>query len=138
MNVLIDTNVLLSAALRNRLPEAVVTFIATNERCRWIVTESILREYVEVIRRPKFGFADDVLVEWSNLLTMRTIQVPEPDVEADFPRDPKDAIFLSVAVASQADFLVTGDNDLLQSRQSIAIPTRIVTVAEFAQEFDIV
>jgi predicted nucleic acid-binding protein len=72
MNILVDTNVVLSAALRDRLP---------------------------------------------------------------FPRDPKDIPFLAAAVATNADYLITGDKDLLSARGSIA--TRIVTVAEFASEFHI-
>jgi putative PIN family toxin of toxin-antitoxin system len=31
----------------------------------------------------------------------------------DFPRDPKDAPFLAAAVAWRADFLISGDKDLL-------------------------
>ena len=50
-------------------------------------------------------------------------------------RDPKDAIFLAAAVAASADFLITGDNDLLQAKASVT--TRIVTVAEFAIELGI-
>ncbi len=61
MNVLIDTNVLISAALRDRLPERVVLYVATRDDCRWLVTPEILAEYVDVLRRPKFGLPEDVL-----------------------------------------------------------------------------
>lgn len=42
MNVLIDTNVLLSAALRDRLPESVVLYVASRDdvRCSIIVAET--------------------------------------------------------------------------------------------------
>ena len=55
MNVLIDTNVLLSAALRDRLPERVVVYVAGRDDVRWLVTPEILGEYAEILRRPKFG-----------------------------------------------------------------------------------
>jgi predicted nucleic acid-binding protein len=61
---------------------------------------------------------------------MRTLVVPTPAIDVGQLRDPKDAIFLAAAIAVAADFLVTGDNDLLQAKLSIA--TRIVSVAEFA------
>lgn len=63
MNVLIDTNVLLSAALRDRLPEQVVRYVATADDCRWIVTAEIVLEYVEVLKRPKFGLSPPLLQE---------------------------------------------------------------------------
>lgn len=37
MNLLIDTNVLLSAALRDRLPERVVLHVAGRDDFRWLV-----------------------------------------------------------------------------------------------------
>ena len=42
MNVLIDTNVLLSAALRDRLPERVVLHVAGRAEFRGLVTPEIL------------------------------------------------------------------------------------------------
>ncbi len=53
-------------------------------------------------------------------------------VVVDFPRDPKDAPFLAAALAAGADYLITGDRDLLDARDSL--PCRVVTVAEFAAE----
>jgi predicted nucleic acid-binding protein len=47
MKILVDTNVLLSAAWRDRLPEKVVLHVATDRDCQWIVTAPILQEYLE-------------------------------------------------------------------------------------------
>jgi putative PIN family toxin of toxin-antitoxin system len=135
MNVLIDTNVLLSAALRNKLPERVVLYVATQKDCRRLVTPEILAEYAGVLRRPKFGLDETTLKHWADLLAMRTVSVGNPPAGPDFPRDPKDAPFLAAALATQATFLITGDKDLLAAKDLVA--TRIVTVAEFAIEFGI-
>ncbi len=135
MNVLIDTNVLLSAALRDRLPERVVLHVAVADEFRWIVTPEILTEYTEVLRRPKFGLDEEILERWAGLLAMRTVNVGSPPTAPDFPRDPKDAPFLAAALAAHADFLITGDQDLLQAKSFVA--TRIVTVAEFSSAFRI-
>src|SRR4051812_31442188 len=70
------------------------------------------------------------LQQWAELIEMRTLVVPTPTVDVSQLRDPKDAIFLAAAVATAADFLVTGDRDLLQAQ--FAGPTRIVTVADFS------
>jgi putative PIN family toxin of toxin-antitoxin system len=135
MNVLIDTNVLLSAALRDRLPERVVLYVASREECKWLVTPEILAEYVEVLRRPKFALSAETLQQWAELLDMRVVNAGSPPATVDFPRDPKDAPFLAAALAFQADFLITGDKDLLEARDIVA--TRIVTVAEFSNQFQI-
>jgi uncharacterized protein len=63
---------------------------------------------------------------------MRTLLVPSPVVDTSISRDPKDAIFLAAALASNADYLITGDRDLLEASTSIA--TRIVSVVDFAAE----
>jgi uncharacterized protein len=136
MNVLVDTNVLLSAVLRDRLPESVVLRVATAPDIRWIVTPDIMREYVEVLARPTFGLSQEVLREWIELIEMRTAMVPSPPSNVTLPRDPKDAVFLAASLSTNADFLITGDKDLLECNATI--DTRIVSVAEFAAEFQIV
>jgi len=135
MNVVIDTNILLSAALRDRLPERVVLYVAGRDDIRWLVTPEILAEYTDVLRRPKFGLEEQTLKRWAELLEMRTVNVGSPPTVPDFPRDPKDAPFLAAALAAHADFLITGDKDLLQAKNIVS--TRIVTVAEFSNEFQI-
>jgi len=57
----------------------------------------------------------------------------EVNVTVDFPTDPKDAMFLSCAIAADADFIVTGDTDLLDA--DLAINTAVVTVAAFKALF---
>lgn len=132
MNVLLDTNVLISAALRDREPERVVLHIATSPAMRWIVTPDILAEYIEVLSRPKFRFTTDILQKWTELLSLRTVNLGNPPA-VEFERDPKDAPFLAAALATNADLLITGDADLLALRGKLT--TRVLTTAEFAAEF---
>src|SRR5689334_5713839 len=119
MKVVLDTNVLLSAAWRDRLPERVVLYVATNPQCDWIVTASILAEYVGVLRRPKFSLPDELVQRWANLIEMRTIVIPQPVLAAPPLRDQADVMFVAAAIAGDADYLITGDNDLLQAKLSI-------------------
>ena len=134
MNVLIDTNVLLSAALRDRLPERVVMFVATQDDWKWLVTPAIRAEYADVLKRPKFALTSEVLQQWTNLIDSRTVSVASPP-DIEYPRDPKDAPFLAAAIATTANYLVTGDKDLLDSQ--LALETKILAVGEFATLFQI-
>ena len=54
MRVLVDTNVLISAAFRDRLPEEVILFLSARPDFVWISTEEIMKEYRDVLRRKKF------------------------------------------------------------------------------------
>ena len=135
MKVLVDTNVLLSAALRDRLPERVVLHIGTRDEWTWFVTPEILEEYIQVLRRPKFALPAEILERWTDLVQSRTVCVNSPPA-VEFARDPKDAPFLAAAIATSAEYLITGDRDLLQAQALVS--TRIVTAAEMAQILQIV
>lgn len=135
MIVLIDTNVLMSAALRDRLPERLVHHIAGSDKYRWVVTPEILNVYVGVLRRPKFKLGTDIVDQWAELLAGRTFNVGSPPAVPEFKRDPKDAPFLAAALAAHAVFLITGDKDLLEL--GVADGTRIVSVSQFCGEFGI-
>lgn len=71
MKVVIDTNVLVSAAFRDRLPERVVLWCVGNQRLIWLATDVIIEEYFGVLRRPKFGLSSVDIARWTNLLAGR-------------------------------------------------------------------
>jgi uncharacterized protein len=45
IKVIIDTNILISAAVKGRDPEAIILLLASNPDFEWIVSEAILIEY---------------------------------------------------------------------------------------------
>jgi putative PIN family toxin of toxin-antitoxin system len=128
MKVLIDTNVIVSAALRDKDPEAVVLFVAAQPDWEWIVSTDILTEYQDVFSRPKFGLPNEVRQRWLNMLSVLTTMV-EVDTSIDFPRDQKDAKFLACALATKAEFFITGDRDFSQAQK--LIETTILSVSLF-------
>jgi predicted nucleic acid-binding protein len=54
MRIIIGTNVLVSAVLRDRDPETVIQFIVDAPEFEWVVSQDILNEYKAVLSRPKF------------------------------------------------------------------------------------
>jgi len=58
MRVVIDTNILVSAVIRDRLPERVLRWCLAQPNWVWLVTPAILSEYTEVIRRPLFPWTE--------------------------------------------------------------------------------
>jgi len=63
MKLVIDTNVLVSAVLRGRLPERVLVAIIAHDDWHWLVTTDLLAEYERVIRRPRLGIPLDAQEE---------------------------------------------------------------------------
>lgn len=128
MKIVIDTNVLVSAVLKDRDPEAVILFVANSDDFEWIVSREIMAEYSEVLGRPKFRLPNDILQGWQAMLDRLTVSC-EVDLDIEFPRDRKDAKFLSCAVAAGADYFVTGDSDFNEAHQLLS--TTILSVSQF-------
>jgi putative PIN family toxin of toxin-antitoxin system len=130
MRVLIDTNVLVSAALQDKDPEAVIKWVVVHPDWLWLATHDILAEYKAVLNRPKFGLPRSLLERWFALLDeVTTLTIVDVDVPIEYPRDHKDAMFLSCAVAAQADYLITGDRDFAEARRLLV--TTILSVSQF-------
>jgi putative PIN family toxin of toxin-antitoxin system len=104
--------------------------IARQDDIEWIVTEAIVDEYKQVLARPKFTIPREEIARQFAFIDQFAVRI-EGNVDADFPRDRKDAKFLACARAVNADYLITGDRDFSEAQQLIA--TRIVSAAEFAQ-----
>jgi uncharacterized protein len=134
VKVVIDTNVIVSAALSDRDPEAVILFIVRTPGIQWIATAEIVDEYVEVLSRPKFGLASDLRHYWRSLFEGDlTIVHSTPPVE--FARDRKDAKFIGLALSTGADFLITGDRDFEDAEK--LMETTVVSVSQFKHLFEI-
>jgi putative PIN family toxin of toxin-antitoxin system len=110
MKVLLDTNVIVSAVLRDRAPEAVILWIAGQPDWEWMVSDEILAEYRSVLGRKKFALPAEILADWEAIFATFTHNVESAE-KLDFPRDQQDAAFLACALACGADYLVTGDRD---------------------------
>ncbi|MGD0259351.1 MAG: putative toxin-antitoxin system toxin component, PIN family [Verrucomicrobiota bacterium] len=128
MRVVVDTNVVVSAILRDRLPERVLLFIIARPDFEWVASREILTEYREVLRRPKFGLPETVLSQWDDRFRAAIAEWPA-EVPVSFPRDLKDAKFLACALAANADFFVTGDQDFAEAGRLGR--TKIVSVRQF-------
>lgn len=121
---------LVSAVLRDRDPEAVILFVVERPDFEWVASPEILTEYKEVLARDKFGLTPELLHEWYEMLNAFTIVISDPD-ELSFPRDQKDAKFLTCAIAADADFFITGDRDFMEA--SRFVNTTILSVSMFKQ-----
>ncbi len=133
MRVVIDTNILVSFAIRpNRDFERLFDFLAAHGVT--LVSDETVAELFAVLSREKFrqyipqNSAIDY-VEWYAGIS-ESITVTEYVVAC---RDPKDDKFLSLAVAGKADCIISGDLDLLDMVAYDGIP--VYCAAEFLKLF---
>lgn len=122
MRVVLDTNVLVSGLISPNGPPAEILRLLETRPIVPCFSESILGEYREVLARPVFRFPPDRVKSLLQLFfAVGELLAAEP-VFGEFP-DPKDAVFLEVALAAHADFLVTGNlrHFPARLRQGIAV-----------------
>lgn len=129
--IVIDNNVLISRLL---LPasvpgRAVRTAVDT---AQLLVSEPTLNELADVLSRSKFDpyLTIEERQQFLRLL-VRVAEIVPINYRIQACRDPKDDMFLELAVNGQADLIVTGDRDLLALSPFRAIP--IITPARYLQ-----
>lgn len=132
MRVVVDTNVVVSALLRDRNPERAVLHLVATESCEWVGSEEILSEYLEVLRRPRFELPASLLALWEARFRHAMILWPVM-IPAEFPRDPKDAKFIGCALAWEADYVLTGDRDFESAKVFPGVV--FIGVHEFVAKF---
>ena len=133
MRVVLDTNILVSGLM---FPDSIPgRIVAAWSEAEFDVVSSHgqLAEIGRVLAYPKIrrilGWDEQRIERFVRRLYIR-VEVVEPDSAAmETPRDPDDAPILGALVAGEADFLVTGDRDLLALRDRYPIETP----AEFAR-----
>ena len=129
MKVILDTNIWISVLLGKRL--SILREIVDMEEVDIYVSDELLAELRSVAFRPKFQGKIDfqsVLNLFELINAKCKIIEGYKDAESAI-RDIKDLYLLSMAESIPADYLVTGDDDLLVLRNHLG--TKIITFAEF-------
>jgi uncharacterized protein len=132
--VVLDTNVLLSAVLFGGRPGELVESVRSG-RVRGVTSLYILREFQEVLKRPRFGIvpelAEELAVEIAGVMEVVAVE----SAVNRWVSDPKDDPVVETALQAGATVIVTGDRRLLAGM----VPgLRVLTVAEAVEWFGLV
>ena len=125
----VDTNVLISAALTKGAPFRIVEHLIKNNAL--IFSKETIRELSSRITQPKFDkyvSAEDHEAYVNNLILSADLVIIDNLIQGCRHRD--DDKFLETAVKGDARFIISGDQDLLTMHRFEGID--IVTVQEFA------
>lgn len=137
LNIILDTNILVSFLISKQFKK--FDRLLFSSQIQLVFSQELFEELFEVIHRPKFKryfMPDDINILFRLLGHFASIIPVVSDVH--ICRDSKDNFLLALALDSQADFLVTGDLDLLSlkhiGRTEIITINQLVYKAGLKQE----
>jgi putative PIN family toxin of toxin-antitoxin system len=129
--VVLDTNLVLSALVFAQGRLAILRHAWQDGRFVPLVSKATTTELIRVLAYPKFKLEaeeqQELLADY--LPWCETVRIPNPPPATPACRDVYDQPFLQLAVAGQAEYLVSGDQDLLSLAGQIACP--IITAETF-------
>lgn len=126
----IDTNVLVSAMLKwNSIPGNVMELVFDGPIIP-VYNAEILKEYREVLLRPKFHLTEALVADVIDNLVNRGINVNAESVDVDLP-DPKDRVFYEVVLEerkTEEAYLVTGNIKHFPIETFIVTPREMLNI----------
>lgn len=131
MKVILDTNIWVSFLLGKRL--SALREIVDLEGLDIYVSDELIKELRDVVFRPKFlgKISLESVVNLFELINAKCHFINGYEDAESAIRDIKDLYLLSMAESIPADYIVTGDSDLLVLKNHNG--TRIVTFSEFVE-----
>lgn len=123
--VVIDTNVFISAVVFGGNPAKILELVRKRQ-IELFISRDISAEII--IKIKNFPVAQDLFSNLKFILEYGSTKI-ESKKQVAICRDHKDNMLLSLAQAGKADFLITGDKDLLVIKKFH--DTKIVTPKEF-------
>ncbi len=130
IRAILDTNLWISYLISNRLGK--IDELFDRDDLVLLFSEDLLEEFIDVAGRPKFRpYFQNYDVEQLIGLFDEIGKFIEVTSEVDICRDPKDNFLLALAKDGEAEYLVTGDKDLLVIKKFGK--TVILSYSEFEQ-----
>ena len=132
MRVVIDTNVLISAIFWTGKPKQLLNQVRLG-RITFLTSAILLAELKEILTREDKPFKLSAEDAERVVAAMRDLaEIVEPQQRLSVCRDEGDNRVLECAVEGRAEWIITGDGDLLDLKAFQGIP--IVTVANFLSQ----
>jgi len=127
LRLVMDTNIVVSAALKPDGLQRTVLLLAITKPARLYISTDIFAEYREVLARPELQIRKGLQRQLLDLLAKRAHFVT-PAWTLQVTGDPQDNMFLECADAARADYLVTGN---VRHFPKFWKKTKVITSSEF-------
>ena len=131
IKVVLDTNTVLSALLFNQSKLSQFRILWQSGKIIPFGSKATISELIRVLTYAKFKLSSTEQQSLLNdyLAYIQTINNIEKKTDPIVCRDINDVMFLELAIAGKADYLITGDKDLLAVQQKFSF--KIITPAAF-------
>ena len=131
--VIIDTNLWISFLITNNLN--ILSELFLFERFQIIFSDELFNEFLDVARRPKFKkYFDEKSVQLLIENISEKLEFIEVASAITICRDLKDNFILALSIDGNADYIVTGDKDLLSLNGFKG--KKIISINEFIKIID--
>jgi len=127
LRLVIDTNVLVSAALKPESLQRTTFLLAITKPARLYVSAPILEEYANVLSRSALGIRKGLRQQLLQLVKNHG-HIVAPSRRLEATSDPDDNVFVECADAARADYLITGNQKHFPAFWK---NTKIITSREF-------
>jgi hypothetical protein len=126
--IILDTNLWISFLLKKDYSK--LDKILFSKQCVLLFSQELLSEFIDVVNRPKFKkyfshkdveYLLESIDEYAFFVNVETT--------TNICRDAKDNFLIALAIDGKADFLLTGDDDLLSLKE--VSNTKIITITEY-------
>ena len=133
MRIVLDTNVVVSALLWRGTPYRLLDAIRSRRDARLLTSPALLDELARVLTRPSASMrlaAAGKTVHEALANYVDAVEIVEPEhVPRVVPDDADDDLVIAAALAAGADWIVSGDADLLSMKSHQEIPILTPTQA---------
>ena len=116
IRVVLDTNTLVSAAIRDGKPYQILKLVENNE-IESITSLNIAEELEDVLKRNKIPFTDkEVELYVEKILSLSKVMNPTTEVEV-VEDDPDENKIIECALEGNVDYIISGDSHLLDLKE---------------------
>ena len=134
LKIILDTNILVSFLISDKLKK--FDEILLKPKIQLVLSEELITEFISVIQRPKLkSYFKGIDIDHLMALLMQHGILIQVTSTIHICRDPKDNFLLALADDSKANYLITGDKDLLSLRR--VNETNIITLNQFLQSYSL-
>ena len=133
LNVVLDTNVLVSSLLSQKSWPAKILDLILSDHVQVVYDDRILGEYEEVLSRPELRIPPPrMLAVIDHIELTGRFVTPEP-LPAEGYTDPDDIMFAEVFITANADALITGN--LRHYKPLLKHDALVLSPAQFMEKF---
>jgi putative PIN family toxin of toxin-antitoxin system len=126
----IDTNVLVSAALKWKSIPGTIIDLAFNDVIIPLVNKAIITEYQAVLLRPKFHLTETIVSNIVEEIEIHAVNISEEHLDIDLP-DPKDKVFYEVTMEARKEtdaYLITGNSRHFPVKPFVVTPRQMLDI----------